>query len=218
MSPVSLLLALLLGAPAAPSTQCTYRTYEWSTVKKKGVGHRVVEKLRSELKADEKAAAEPRCTVCSEDQVKISIEGLKPFRVCHVYAEQVKTALESLRQNPNFRLQTVVGYRVGRTRGAIDKKGRRTIFSNHSYGTAVDINSGTNGLYRRCRTKETPRSAADIAHCKKGMGGDWRPKRRPKQTITVDGLVHAAFSGFWKWGGALKGPLKDFMHFSPTGE
>ncbi len=207
------LVALL--APAEGDV-CTYRTYAWDVKLRRGIGHRLVTKPRSELGADERDPNDDRCTVCREDQALVEIPGVKPFRVCRHYQAQLTEALKTA-QAKGFRLETVVGYRVGRTRGRVVKN-RRTVFSNHSYGTAVDINSKQNGMYRRCKLKSPALGAKDVDRCKLGMGGAWDPKRRPKRTIVRGGPLHAAFAPFWKWGGDLPGRLKDFMHFSLTGE
>lgn len=227
------LLALVLGlwapdggvaaAPAAdatvaaPSATCSYSTYEWDTRKKKGVGHREVTKPRAELAEDERDPGDPRCTVCREDQVEVAVAGAPKVTVCAHYAAQVEAALTAVVKSDRFTLRSLKGYRPGRTRGDI-RDGLRTQFSNHSYGTAIDVNAQENGLYRKCPLSAPPKTAKDIAHCKLGVGGAWDPKRRPKLTILRDGVVFAEFTRFWKWGGDLPGPLKDFMHFSLTGE
>lgn len=208
-------LVALLAPPAHPDV-CTYKTYEWDVKLRRGTDHRVVSKTRAELGADEKDARDPRCTVCREDQALVEVPGVKPFRVCRHFAPQVRDALRTATA-AGFVVDTVVGYRVGRTRGPVSKN-KRTVFSNHSYGTAVDINSKTNGMYRRCKLKTPAARAKDVAGCTLGMGGAWDPKRRPKRTIVRGGPLHAAFAPFWKWGGDLSGQLKDFMHFSLTGE
>lgn len=223
----SFVVALLAGpgspAPEAapfkepdPQAQCTYRTYNWSTVKKKAVNHRTVKKTRGELTAEERDPSDPRCTVCREDQVTLNLEGMPKITVCTHYADKVKAALEET-VAAGFKIRTLIGYRVGRTRGRI-KDGLRQQFSNHSYGTAIDINARENGLYGKCRLKETPHTAADIKRCKLRVGGAWDPKRRPKSSVVEGGPAHQAFTRFWKWGGARTDKVKDFMHFSPTGE
>ncbi len=213
----ALLLTLVgLLAPPAPAATCTYRTYSWDVKLRKGVDHKEVAKPRAEVTDDEKDPDDPRCTVCSEDQALVEVPGVKPFRVCAAYADKVKAALLEAKKG-GFALQTVVGYRVGRTRGAV-RDGKRTEWSNHSFGTAVDINSAHNGMYTRCKLKRPAEVAGDIEGCRKVMGGRWNPK---KGAVTVyrGGLVHAAFAKIpWRWGGDLDGQLKDFMHFSITGK
>jgi hypothetical protein len=105
-------------------------------------------------------------------------------------------------------IQEVVGYHVGRTRGDPDQAGRRTGFSNHAYGIALDINPARNGLYDRCEVFGTG--------CRLIRGGAWRPD--DPGALTADGPIvrRLAAAGF-KWGGEIAGRQKDFMHFSPTG-
>ena len=94
-------------------------------------------------------------------------------------------------------------------------KGVRSQFSNHSFGTAVDINPGSNGLYDQC---DVPRiDEKSIKRCRLRIGGKWNPGKRPSKTIVRDGPVHQAFTRFWKWGGEIGGNTKDMMHFSLTG-
>lgn len=214
------MLLTLLASPGFqepdPTAQCTYRTYNWSTVKKKAVNHKTVKKTRGELTAEERDPEDPRCTVCREDQTTLELEGVPKITVCRHYADKVKTALEETKA-AGFKIRTLIGYRVGRTRGRI-ADGMRQQFSNHSYGTAIDINARENGLYGKCKLKEAPKTAADIKRCKLRVGGAWDPTRRPKSSVREGGPAHAAFSRFWKWGGARTDKVKDFMHFSPTGE
>lgn len=209
-------IAAAEAAPAEPA-ECTYRTYAWDVKAKRGVGHRQVKKPRHELTADEKDPADPRCTVCSEDQVTVKVEGLPAVEVCRHYADDVRQALENLKKSGKFQVERLIGYRPGKTRGEV-VDGLRTQFSNHSFGTAIDINAHHNGMYNNCRLQKVAEKAADIAKCRLGMGGAWDPERRPRTTVTRGGVAWLAFTKFWKWGGELEGQLKDFMHFSVTGE
>lgn len=204
---------LLLGA-AAPAGQggeprpadCTYRTYVWNTVRKRAeqvetVRHPYAEPLPGEV--------DPLtgCTVCSEDQEPVDVPPLAPFLVCRKIAPGVRKVLTDAvaRGEPVFE---VVGYRVGRTRGPADEAGRRTRFSNHSYGTAVDVNPALNGLYDRCLSFGPG--------CRLVRGGPWRPG--VPGTLAADGPIVKAFGSIgFRWGGHISGRQKDFMHFSPTG-
>ncbi len=203
------------GAPD-PGAKCTYKTYSWDVKLKKGVAHETVVKTRAELAADEKDPGVPECTVCQEDQVDVAVEGLPLVTVCRLFAEPVKQALEETRA-AGFQVKSLIGYRVGRTRGAI-KDGRRTQFSNHSYGTAIDINAESNGLYGDCNLKDVPKKSADLKGCKLRIGGRWDPDKQPKVTVIEGGAAWNAFTKFWKWGGTRSDPTRDFMHFSPDGE
>ncbi|MEZ4472924.1 MAG: M15 family metallopeptidase [bacterium] len=224
---LGLVIALLAppdgGAPEAAPTPvedaaapCTYKTYAWDVQKKRGVNNETIRKTRGELADDERDPAVPACTVCSEDQVDVQIAGLPAVTVCKLYADRVRTALEAAKAD-GFEIKTLIGYRVGRTRGAI-KGTLRTEFSNHSYGTAIDINAEQNGLYGSCGLKQTPTRTADLKGCKLRVGGAWDPEKRPKVTVREGGPAWRAFTAFWKWGGARTDQTRDFMHFSPTGE
>lgn len=197
--------------------RCTYRSYAWSVKTKKTVGHLRVDKAYHEVVDDERDPADKRCTVCSEDQVKVKVPGLPELQVCRFWAPRVEAALQAIQADGGFTIERLEGYRPGRTRGAV-KDGLRTEWSNHSFGTAIDINAHHNAIYNGCKVSGTPTRAADIARCKRGLGGAWDPERRPRLTIVPGGAPHRAFTAFWKWGGALPGQLKDFMHFSISGE
>lgn len=202
-------------------TTCTYRTYDWSTAEGRAVNRRTVEKDYAALEDDERSPTEPRCSVCSEDQItldtsELGLEGVDPIRVCWVYAEAVREALRTVSESPEFEVLELDGYRVGRTRGRVEA-GLRTELSNHSFGTAVDINASHNGLYNRCDVEEVTEEA--VQSCRLGVGGHWRPSDAPAHAIVADGVVYRAFvEGVgWLWGGEISGRTRDLMHFSPTG-
>lgn len=207
-------------ASEAPET-CTYTTYAWSLKQKGPVDHRKVAKAYAEVSDDERDPADPRCTVCEEDQRLVDpgalgIENVGAVYICRYYAESFENALRSIAADPSFQIRELTGYRTGRTRGPV-VHGKRTLFSNHSYGTAVDINAKFNGLYADCNTSDF--SPKGIKDCRRSVGGIWDPRRNPKFTITKDGVVYNAFTTLvkWRWGGEIAGQLKDFMHFSITG-
>jgi hypothetical protein len=207
-------------AAEAPRT-CTYRTYAWSVSSKRAVDHRTVTKPRAELSADEKAPdfETSGCTVCREDQVEVQVEGLPAVTVCRHYAEGVREALEAIRGSGRFEVHSLKGYRVGRTRGAV-VEGRRTRFSAHSFGTAVDVNAAHNGLYGGCDLGgRVPSGARDVTGCRLRIGGRWDPTVRPDTTLTEGSITVRAFREHvgWRWGGAISGATKDFMHLSPDG-
>ena len=212
--------ALELGLRHSPPTTCTYRTYAWSTVERRSVGHRDVAKAYADVVDDERSPEDPRCTVCREDQVSVDpaahgYEGVEPVRVCWVYADDVGRALEVMAEG-GFDLQTLTAYRPGRTRGAI-VDGLRTEWSNHSFGTAVDLNAHHNGLYRSCNVREVNEEA--IGGCRLGVGGAWSPSARPGSTVVRGGPAYRAFTEEvgWAWGGEIRGATRDLMHFSLTG-
>ena len=209
MRPTAILLSI--GCLAASTVviandTCTYSNYKWNVHKRQAVSHQRVEKLRSELSAAERDAT-TGCTVCEEDQVELSLVGLRPFKVCKHLATRFRAALHELQaqQAPVF---DVVGYRVGMTRGDIDSDGNRTGFSNHSFGIALDINTEQNGLYDNCYQFGP--------HCRLIKGGRWDPKQ--PSSLTADSVIVQTFKrhGFL-WGGEIAGKQKDFMHISPSG-
>jgi hypothetical protein len=202
---VGLLLALPASA-AAPAGKCTYQTWEWDRAKKMSVNRRTVSKERSALDIEERGELSG-CTVCEQDQTEIKIAGLRSFFACRALAPKITRALETARDS-GFPIKSLVGYRVGKSRGPIDANGLRTQFSNHSYGTAVDINSEINGLYENC--------LAFGPACRLLRGGPWVAER--PGTITRGSVVYRAMleAGF-KWGGEIQAKQKDFMHFSLSG-
>jgi len=204
--PLAVLALLMpLRSPGQPRA-CTYRTYSWNAAARRAEDVRELRKAYTDLAASERDAS-TGCTVCEEDQVEVRIPDVAPFRVCRIVAARVERALLAARAS-GFALRTVTAYRVGRTRGEVDATGRRTGFSNHSFGIAVDVNEATNGLYDRC--------ARFGPGCRLIRGGPWRPGE--PTAITRDGALVAAFAaeGF-AWGGEIAGQQKDFMHFSPSG-
>lgn len=199
--------------------ECVYSTSVWHVAKRTVVDRRTVRKPYAALTAEERDPGEPRCSVCESDQVRIDpaelgLGGLPGFRVCHVYVEPVKAALRALAKEPSVRIESITGYRPGRTRGPI-VDGVRTWFSNHSYGTAIDINASHNGLYTSCDVKRLTPGA--IRKCRLQLGGRWNPLSNPRETIVEGGAIHREFTRFWRWGGAIPGRTKDMMHFSITG-
>lgn len=148
------------------------------------------------------------CSVCAEDQQAIKLDGLPEFSVCKRYAPIVRDTLLRL-MHQGEKIDSVIGYLVGRTRGELDAQGNRTGFSNHSFGIAIDINTRHNGLYDNC-VRFGPQ-------CRLLRAGPWHPGEDP-YSLQRDGLIVSTFkqAGF-KWGGEIEGQQKDFMHFSPTG-
>lgn len=199
---------------------CTYRSYQWSTRLKKAVNRITVNKPYGEVTAEERDPDYPECTVCQEDQEEVKVKGLPSVTICKRFSAQVREALtklkESRRADPSaFRVVSLIGYRVGKTRGRIER-GLRMEFSNHSFGTAIDINAKYNGLYRPCSVSKLS-SFKDVKGCRLRHGGHWRPKRKPQLSIGKGSEVYQLFTAFWRWGGERSDRVRDFMHFSPTG-
>lgn len=201
-------MALMLAAfqvEGEPMT-CSYTTYKWNTIDKKAVDFNTLSHPYSQL-SNEHVDPQTGCTVCQEDQVSLSVGSIPSFRICKKIADEVLEILNELqaRQVP---LKKIVGYRVGKTRGKVDQEGNRTVFSNHSFGSAIDINPDDNGLYDHC---------IEIGpDCRLIKGGVWNPEN--PASLTAGGDVVEAFKGMgFRWGGEIPGKQKDFMHFSPTG-
>ncbi len=199
-------IALLSSVPISATELCHYRSYQRNTVTRKAVNHQLVEKPRSQLTNDERDS-NSGCSVCEEDQTEIRLPNLKPFKVCKQLAVKIETLLRQLQQQ-NAVVLDVVAYRVGKTRGDIDQNGNRTQFSNHSFGTAFDINTDQNGLYENC-LQFGPQ-------CRLIKGGAWRVGQFG--SLTADSvIVQTLKANGFKWGGEIGGQQKDFMHFSLTG-
>ncbi|MDH5737712.1 MAG: M15 family metallopeptidase, partial [Gammaproteobacteria bacterium] len=147
------------------------------------------------------------CTVCEEDQVEMKLSNGFSFKVCRYLAPEIEQILSEA-ENSGFPLRVTVGYRVGKTRGKIDTRGNRTVFSNHSYGSAIDINPDANGLYDQC--------ISFAQSCRLIKGGHWSPDN-PASIKSDSQLVNAFRAKGFRWGGEIQGWQKDFMHFSPTG-
>lgn len=185
---------------------CRYSTWEWNTRTRKSVNHRWVNKPFGEIAKEERDPAS-RCSVCEADQIRIKLEGIPEFRICKYFAKKVKAAVLEM-QRAGFPIQTVIGYRVGRSRGKPDAEGLRTRFSNHSFGTAIDINAALNGMYSNC--------VVFGQACRLIRGGPWR--QEIPGTLLADSIAVRALKAIgWKWGGEIAGRQKDFMHFSLSG-
>lgn len=209
-----LLICIFLSLPvAAVSTEnrltpltCTYEMQVWNVNQKNSVMKQKVRHAYDALSSEEIDTL-TGCTVCSEDQEVISVPPLPLFSVCYRIAPQVRRVISHLIRN-NAPVHTVVGYHVIKSRGAIDRNGNRTGFSNHSYGTAIDINPEQNGLYDNCITFGP--------ECRLLRGGEWRVGNAG--SLEPAGDIVTAFKGAgFCWGGEIAGWQKDFMHFSFTG-
>ncbi|MGD8927283.1 MAG: M15 family metallopeptidase [Thioalkalispiraceae bacterium] len=174
---------------------------------KKAVAYRTISKDYQALTRKERDLA-TGCSVCQQDQVVIQLPNIRPFKFCKHLAKDLTTTLQQLLAQ-GAAINELIGYRVGMTRGRIDQQGNRTGFSNHSFGTAIDINPQQNGLYANC-FQFGPQ-------CKKLRGGDWRPGIDPF-SLKHEGLIVKTLKRLGlKWGGEIQGRQKDFMHFSMTG-
>ncbi len=211
------LVALALGAP--PAT-CTYDTWTWSVVARRAVAHRHVSKPYAAVTAAERATDWPTtgCTMCQEDQERVAVAGMPAVRVCRHFAPQIQTALEAAAA-AGARVETLVGYRVGRAGGPV-VHGKRTQYGWHAFGEALDINSAQNGLYAHCRRDtDAPHTRAELGRCRRRLGGTWQPETDAARSLTPDGALVAAFRRVlgWHWGGERRDTMKDLMHLSPDG-
>ena len=145
--------------------------------------------------------------VCLEDQKLLKVGNIKPFYVCSKIADRVQDRLEHLLETGEPVLE-VVAYRPGRTKNPLDSDGNRTGFSNHAFGSAVDINRAKNGLYDSC-SQFGP-------SCRLIQGGAWQPGSRGALSSDSAIVISMKEAGF-KWGGEIAGNQKDFMHFSLSG-
>ena len=204
---IGITLSLTVASNAFGEGTCSYDTYQWNTKEKKAVNYQRVVHPYAEV-SDEERDPVTGCTVCIEDQIQISIPPLKPFYICKAVAPAIRNALEYLIRS-GVQITNITGYRVGKTRGDVDRYGNRSQFSNHSYGVAIDINPEHNGLYDHCM--------AFGSGCRLIRGGPWKPHEMP-ESIVPNGKVVQAFKRLgYLWGGEIRGRQKDFMHFSPTG-
>ncbi len=208
---IIILLLVVFGNPVhlvfgEQKKKCSYNTWTWNTLKKRSEKHRRVVKNYDEI-TDIEIDKSSGCTVCEEDQAWIELKGVKKFRVCKIYKKSIEEVLTKTLDS-GFPIFEATAYRVGKSKGPVDENGYRTQFSNHSFGTAIDINRSRNGLYNSCFTFGP--------QCKLSLGGTWNPSQ--PGTLTKDSVVVKAFKAInWNWGGQIQGRQKDFMHFSPSG-
>jgi len=195
-----------LVSPLLFASICTYQSWDWDTNLKKAVNVHKVVKDKNVLTKEEQGVVSG-CSVCEEDQVKIKIDSLPEFFVCKKVAAKITKAIKRT-LNAKFPIFSIVGYRVGKSKGKINAQGLRTEFSNHSYGTAIDFNSEKNGLYDNCIIFSDS--------CFKLRGGDYFSDAEGAITKRTPLYIELLKVGF-KWGGEIVGKQKDFMHFSLTG-
>ncbi len=224
---IALFIALATAAatPPVPTTAadgtatCSYHTYQWSVERRRAEKGQAISKPYSQVVADERDPSDPRCSVCRQDQAlvepaKLGLPGVPAFLACAAHVADLRAALENVAKDGKFKVIDIVGYRVGRTRGAV-VAGLRTEWSNHSFGAAIDVNARHNGLYDGCDVIEV--TGKTIAGCHLRVGGGWDPDKRPASTVTKATSIYREITRFWKWGGEIRGAIRDTMHFSPTG-
>ncbi|MCP4766024.1 MAG: M15 family metallopeptidase [Gammaproteobacteria bacterium] len=203
-----IVVSLMINAVSAAGAEkfCTYSTYKWNTLQKSAVEFEEVRKRYSDLAAEE-IDRQTGCSVCREDQVSILVAGRHRLRVCKYIAPQIESALAAA-TDAGQEIDGIKGYRAGKTKGEVDSEGNRTQYSNHSFGTAIDVNPENNGLYENCLTYG--------AHCILRKGGEWMEGHRLSLDAQSPIVIEMKRRGF-KWGGEIPGKQKDFMHFSLSG-
>lgn len=202
-------LSLTLGtfAFANASETCTYSDWSWDTQAGQVVDFKTVHTTKDQL-SEEQRHPELPCTICREDMIEIQIEELEPFSVCHIVAPAIEEALHRALDD-GFPITTVTAYRVGRTKGPVDDQARRTQYSHHSFGLAIDINAHANGLYGNCFEFGPD--------CILRRGGIWHPDN--PEAIAPGSPIYMSMQNIgFLWGGELYGRQKDFMHFSLSGD
>jgi len=203
----ALTVCLLANAVNAEDGVCTFEDWAWHSELKQAQDYETIRTTRDQLTPQQRHSSLP-CSVCREDQSVITLSNGGSVEVCHILARDIEIALEETLDS-GFEIQTLNGYRVGRTRGPLDERGLRTEYSNHSFGLAVDINADSNGLYDRCLDWGS--------HCRLRVGGEWDPRNPLSISRGTPAHRHLTDIGL-QWGGELAGRQKDFMHFSLTGD
>jgi hypothetical protein len=199
-------IVFLLHSLVASSETCSYETWDWDTIKKKSVNWKSVSKNKSEINANERGEV-PGCSVCAEDQTRITLPGLPVFQICRRFENAIVQSIQEA-LHAGFPIKSIVGYRVGKSKGPIDAQGLRTQFSNHSFGVAIDFNSENNGLYDNC--------ASFGPSCRLLRGGGYDPQASASISPLASIYLAMMKNGF-KWGGEINSQQKDFMHFSLSG-
>ncbi|MCP4877309.1 MAG: M15 family metallopeptidase [Gammaproteobacteria bacterium] len=200
------LLFVNAASVSADDRLCSYSSYKWNAYQKSVVEYEEIRKSYSDLTADE-IDEQTGCSVCREDQVSVSIGGTRHLQLCKQVAHSVEVAISNAIQAGQA-IEEVKGYRVGKTKGALDADGNRTGFSNHSFGIAIDVNPQNNGLYENCLEFG--------AHCVLRKGGEWIRGHDLSLHAQSPIVTEMKRHGF-KWGGEIPGRQKDFMHFSYSG-
>lgn len=191
------LLAVALGS----EPRCTYTPSVWDG--ERAVAGPRVDKLRSALSTAERGPF--GCTPCEQDQRTARLSNGLELTACHVVIDDLVSALDDALA-AGATVGEVSGYRPVRSRGPVDASGRRTAWSDHAFGLALDVDPAHNGLYDQCPSFGP---GCELRH-----GGPWRPATDPRSLTPEHPVVTALGRLQWAWGGALDGAQKDFMHFA----
>lgn len=196
--------SLILSLEAKESCSFSYSVYNAKARK----SIRLVQKSIDKAKLGPEYSDSIGCTICEEDQVHVVLNNGLSFKVCHKIAKDVTFVLNQAIKN-GFPISKILGYWPQMSRGKMDRFGNRTKLSNHSFGSAIDINPDSNGLYENC-VRWGPL-------CRLRMGGKWAPESNQASIKRSGNLVKSMNKIGLLWGGNLVGRQKDFMHFSLKG-
>jgi hypothetical protein len=202
---LTIVLILLLSFSAWSNELCHYSYTVWNANRRTSEGPFRIQKLKYDLTKNERDIS--GCSVCEEDQEDITLSNSVRFRACRKVSMKMRAALEKILKEGRS-IKTVVGYRPSISKGIIDREGRRTEFSRHAYGVAIDINEEFNGLYDQCINWGPS--------CRLIKGGKYSTSYPLSITRNSAEVRHFREEGFL-WGGEIQGFQKDFMHFSPDG-
>ncbi len=202
---IVMLLFLATSWVEAHPKFCSYTYSVWNARERRSEGPYRVTKLYTELQTHERGPG--GCSVCDEDQVPVRLSNGVTFKVCGAFREAFQSGLEAALSAGEV-IESVTGHRPSKSRGHLDGQGRRTEFSNHAYGAALDVNEAQNGLYDFCVTWSPS--------CQLIKGGRYVPGG-PRSFTSRSPLVRALRDRGLRWGGEITGKQKDFMHFSPDG-
>lgn len=202
---IKILLVFLISFQAPAAELCQYSYTVWNTRTQKAEGPFRISKPRSTMSVTE--AGRDGCSVCESDQVLVKLSNNVEVKLCKTQVHKIKNVLQEFLQAGGV-IKTLTGYRPSISKGNADSQGRRTEFSRHAYGLALDINEDHNGLYDHCLEWGPS--------CRLIKGGKYSSE--DPMSIRADSQIVRLFreQGFL-WGGKIHGFQKDFMHFSPDG-
>jgi hypothetical protein len=211
-------------SPASSSNKCTFTEKRWNKQRRRSeIFRQEQEAPYNQITTEEPnyiSKIDPRCSICEEDQVNITING-KTIKICWAYADQAKQILNEAKNN-GFNIKELIGYRPLRSGGALDNNGFYSGVGGHFYGMAIDVNRNYNGLYNGCSTwdiRNNPKGPLPNG-CTLNIGGKWDPNKNEDKTIFYGSPIYNAFtSKGWKWGGIDfgNGHQRDFMDFTIYG-
>jgi len=200
-----MILFFLLPLFVLASEHCEYSYTVWNTQMRKAEGPFKVNKPYSSLGPQEKGPF--GCTPCEQDQQEIVLKSGLKVKICRHLASAMEKNLNEILKS-GFRITSLTGYRTSISKGSPDSAGRRTKFSHHAFGAAIDINEEFNGLYDHCLTWGPG--------CRLIKGGRYIPGG-PGSISPQSSVISIMNSSKFQWGGSISGLQKDFMHFSSDG-